>query len=316
MRDVSRKITTRREAKAQALVTMSTETLERIRTHQIPKGDPLEVAKVAAIQAAKNTSSIIPYCHPLPIDFVGVDFALEDTQVRITVVVKANYKTGVEMEALTAASVAALTLYDMLKMLDEDMAIEAVTLLEKSGGKGDFKQGLASRLQAGVLVMSDSISAGKKSDIAGQMIVERLKEEGIPVSHYQILPDEVSGIRETLLNMTDTLKLDLIITTGGTGISPRDNTPEAMSALFEREIPGIAEAMRAYGQERTPYAMFSRSMAGVRGQSIIINLPGSAGGVQESLDALFPSVLHSFKMLWGYGHPETDQRQVPKPLEV
>lgn len=304
MRDISKKIKTLRTASAQATLKLSPATIELIKRGEIPKGDPLPVAKVAAIQAAKNTSQIIPYCHPLPIEFAGVEFDFGADTIVVTTTVKAIYKTGVEMEALAAASVAVLTLYDMMKMLDEEMEISGVKLLSKKGGKSDFKQAYEKPLRAGVLVMSDSIASGKKDDLSGRLIVDRLKAEGLEVIDYKVVPDDIDKIEETLSKYADDLELDLVMTTGGTGLSPRDCTPEAMARLIEREIPGIAEAARNYGQERTPYSMLSRGLAGVRGKTLIVNLPGSKGGVADSLDALFPALLHSFHVLWGGGHSE------------
>ncbi|MCA9842568.1 MAG: bifunctional molybdenum cofactor biosynthesis protein MoaC/MoaB [Cyanobacteria bacterium HKST-UBA03] len=309
MRDITSKIITQRTAVARAVLTVHPDTIKRIQNQDIPKGDPLPVAKVAAVQAAKNTPQLIPYCHPVPVDFVGVEFELSETTITVTTTVKANYKTGVEMEALSAAAAAALNLYDMLKMLDETMTIQTIELLEKHGGKSDFTQGFAHRLKAGVVVMSDSIVEGKKTDRSGQLIVDRLESMAISVHPMVVIPDDPEQIRQTLLKLSDEMRLDLIITTGGTGISPRDNTPQVTKELLDLELPGITEAARAYGQNRTPYAMLSRGIAGVRGASLIINLPGSTGGVKDALDALFPAVLHSFKMLWGYGHEKTDTHQ-------
>jgi molybdenum cofactor biosynthesis protein MoaC len=302
MRDISRKIKTLRSAIAQATLRVSPSTISLIKKNKIPKGNPLEVAKVAAIQGVKNTSQIIPYCHPLPVDFVGVEFALGKSQIVVTVEVKAIYKTGVEMEALTGASIAALTLYDMVKMLDADMEITGVKLLSKRGGKSDFKIKNGFRLRAAVLVMSDSVSAGKKKDESGKLIVERLKKLKIGIADYAVIPDDAKVITNKLLYYADKLKLDLVITTGGTGLAPRDNTPEAVRKIIEREIPGVSEAVRAYGQERTPYAMLSRSVAGVRGKTIFVSLPGSKNAVIEGLDAMFPALLHAFRMLRGEGH--------------
>lgn len=304
MRDISDKIKTLRTATAKATLKLSPETVQLLNENKLPKGDPLPVAKVAAIQAAKNTHQIIPYCHPLPIDFVGVEYSIDDTTIEVEVTVKAIYKTGVEMEALTGASVAALTLYDMMKMVDETMEITGVVLVEKRGGKSDFGESFKKPLRAAVLVMSDSIAGGKKNDLSGRLIKERLEQYNIEVRDYSIIPDEPEMIKKKILTYTDDMRLDLIMTTGGTGMSPRDFTPETMNDIFEREVPGIPEAVRAYGQERTPYSMLSRGRAGVRGNSLIINLPGSKRGVAESLDSLFPFVLHSFKMLWGGGHVE------------
>jgi cyclic pyranopterin monophosphate synthase len=302
MRDISKKTKTLRTAIAVATLRASKASLDAVKNGTVPKGDPLPVAKVAAIQAAKNTCQIIPYCHPLLIDFVGVAFDLGESEIKITVEVKAIYKTGVEMEALTAASAAALTIYDMLKMLDEDMEITGVRLQEKRGGKSDFKNKFAQPLRAAVLVMSDSISAGKKTDASGKIISERLTELGLTVADYRIIPDDKHKIEETLKHYADEMQMDLVITTGGTGLSPRDCTPEAMQAVIEREAPGIAETSRSYGQERMPYSMLSRGKAGVRGETLIVNMPGSRGGVIETLDALFPAILHAFNMMRAGGH--------------
>jgi len=312
--DVSSKIRTLRTATARATLRLSPATIEMIRNHQIPKGDPLEVAKVAAIQAAKNTSQIIPYCHPLPIDYVGVNYEIGENQIDATVVARAIYKTGVEMEALTGASVAALTLYDMMKMLDESMSIETVTLVSKTGGKSDFSDSRDLKLRAAVLVASDSVSAGQKQDRSGQMIVDRLKKEGIEVSNFDVVSDDQDRIRQVLTGYADDLHLDLVLTTGGTGLGPRDNTPEALQGVVEKDASGIAEALRAHGQERTPYAMFSRSAAGLRGHTIFLALPGSTKGVQDSMNTLFPALFHVFKMLRGGGHPEHEKdKLVAKP---
>ncbi len=138
MRDVSAKPVTRRSATARATLRAHPDTIRTIVEGRLPKGDPLPVAKVAAIQAAKNTSQIIPYCHPLPVEHLGVDFEIGVDTITVTTVVVAHYKTGVEMEALTAAAVAALSIYDMAKMIDPGMAVEQVVLIEKTGGKSDF----------------------------------------------------------------------------------------------------------------------------------------------------------------------------------
>jgi cyclic pyranopterin monophosphate synthase len=302
MLDVSGKITTLRTATAQARLIISPETIALIRANKIPKGNPVEVAKVAAVQAAKNTSNIIPYCHPLPIDFVGFETEIGDTWIDVCVTVKAVYKTGVEMEALTGATVAVLTMYDMMKMFDETMSIAEVRLLTKTGGKSDFRTAYEQPLRAAVLVMSDSISSGKKSDASGRMIVERLKKENVEVTDYRIIPDDAERITDVLCHYADNDKLDLVMTSGGTGFSPRDCTPEAMTKVIEREAPGIAEAARSYGQQRTPYSMLSRAKAGLRGKTLFVNLPGSKKGVADSLDALFPALLHSFKMIAGGDH--------------
>ncbi|MBR9978856.1 MAG: bifunctional molybdenum cofactor biosynthesis protein MoaC/MoaB [Bacteroidetes bacterium] len=302
MLDVSQKPRSLRIAIACARLNLSPATIARILDNAVPKGNPLEVAKVAAVQAAKNTSNIIPYCHPLPVDFVGVDYDFGDSWIDTRVTIKAMYRTGVEMEALTAAGIAALTLYDMMKMLDDSMSIGSIVLEKKRGGKAEFKTPYAKPLRAAVLVMSDSIAAGEKSDTSGRLICDRLQSEGVDVEDYRIIPDEKMEIVDIVRSYADEQGIDLVVTTGGTGFSPRDCTPEAMAEIIERPAPGISEAARAYGQERTPFSMLSRAQAGLRGSTLIVNLPGSKKGVADSLDALFPGVLHAFKMIRGGGH--------------
>jgi cyclic pyranopterin monophosphate synthase len=319
MFDISSKSHTLRIASAQAVLYLRPDTLQRIREHSIPKGDPFPVARVAAVQAAKNTSSLIPYCHPVPIDHVAVDFHTGERSVTVTVTVKAVYKTGLEMEALTAATAAALTLYDMLKMIDATMEIGSVSVTEKSGGKSDYLTAYERTLEAAVLVMSDTIAAGNKKDYSGKLIEERLIREGVRVASYDIVPDDTEVIKTMLKKYADEMQLDLVLTTGGTGFSPRDFSPEATRQVIEREIPGISETLRSYGQHRTPFSMLSRGTAGLRGTTLIVNLPGSRRGVTESLDALFPGLLHSFKMINGGGHSfesersDTDMEEQRKP---
>lgn len=138
MKDITAKEYTHRVATAQATLHASTLAMKHLLHGTLPKGDALPVAKVAAIQAAKNTPQIIPYCHPLQLEHVAVDFVLRKNQVTVTVEVAAHYKTGVEMEALTAASIATLTLYDMMKSVDPLMRIDNVVLVKKTGGKSDI----------------------------------------------------------------------------------------------------------------------------------------------------------------------------------
>ncbi len=138
MRDISEKTVTHRTATAKAVVRASESTIDMVRQGSVPKGDPLPIAKVAAVYAAKNTAQMIPYCHPLQIDFADCTFNVGKDRIEITTEVKATYKTGVEMEALTAASVAALTIYDMLKMVDAGIEIVTISLLKKTGGKSDY----------------------------------------------------------------------------------------------------------------------------------------------------------------------------------
>jgi cyclic pyranopterin phosphate synthase len=302
MVDITHKIITQRTATAQAIVKVgSPVTIQAILNKTVPKGDVLEVARTAGLFAVKNTSNSIPDCHPMPIEFTGIEYELLEDSVLIKVTVKAIYRTGVEVEAMHGASIVALTIYDMLKPIDKQVEILAIKLLNKKGGKSDYGVKDDLDLSVAVIVCSDSVSSGEKEDRAGKAISDKIKKLGLSVSNYTIIPDEVAYIQETINKLCSSNK-DLIILAGGTGLSNRDVTPEAIIPMLDRRIPGIEEAIRSYGQERTPYAMLSRSVVGFKGNTLIMALPGSTAGASESMDAVFPSVLHLFKILNGFNH--------------
>jgi molybdenum cofactor synthesis domain-containing protein len=192
-------------------------------------------------------------------------------------------------------------MYDMLKPIDKFIEISAIKLLTKKGGKSDYKDKPIQSLSCAVIVCSDSISAGSKQDFAGKAIIEKLKLQQIETNLYEIIPDEFDIIQNKAKQLSGE-GYNLILFTGGTGLSPRDVTPEAVAPLFDRNIPGIMEAARTYGQERTPYAMLSRGVAGFIKSSLILTLPGSTRGAEETIDALFPYVLHIFRVAEGMRH--------------
>ena len=302
MVDITHKIITQRTATAQAIVKVGTPaTMQAIVNKIVPKGDVLEVARTAGLFAVKNTSNAIPDCHPLPIEYTGIKYELLEDSILIKVTVKAIYRTGVEVEAMHGASIVALTMYDMLKPIDKQVEISTIKLLHKKGGKSDFGAKERRDLSVAVIVCSDSVSAGKKEDRAGKVITDKITNLGLKVSHYAIIPDEIKNIQTTINQLCEDQK-ELIILTGGTGLSNRDVTPEAIIPLLDRRIPGIEEAIRSYGQQRTPYAMLSRSVVGFKGNTLIMALPGSTAGASESIDAVFPSVLHLFQLLNGFNH--------------
>ena len=291
-----------RIARAKAVLSIDAKTAVLIRQRKSPKGDIVEAAKIAATSGAKKTSDLIPYCHPIPIDHIKVLVSVKAREIEVDVEVKSIWKTGVEMEALSGACIGALTIYDMLKPVDDTLFISSVRLVEKSGGIGQFKIKDGNKIRAGVIVVSDSVAAGKRVDKSGKFIVKTLKERSIEVVKYQAVPDDSSTIEELLIKYSDDLQLNLILTTGGTGLGPRDVTPESTRKVIEREITGIAEGSRAYGQRRTPLSMLSRGIAGVRGKSLIINIPGSLNAVSEYFEFLFPGLEHVFRMMEGHGH--------------
>lgn len=301
MVDITHKTNTLRIATAQAIVQVSKpETVEAIQNRMVPKGDVFEMAKAAGFLAVKKTPDLLPDCHPIPVEYTGVQYRIEGLKIVIELTVKTIYKTGVEVEAMHGASVVALTMYDMLKPIDKGVEIHYIRLLEKRGGKSDRKAA-PEGLKVAVVVCSDSISNGVGEDKSGKKIIDKLGAFAIQVSDYTIIPDDKAGIQAKLHSL-QSAAYDMVLITGGTGLSPRDVTPEAVAELLDREIPGIAETARQYGQQRVPTSMLSRSAAGFMGETLIITMPGSTGGVTEYIDALFPHVLHVFTVLEGKKH--------------
>ena len=302
MVDITHKSSTLRIATAQAIVKVSkSETIEAIKNDTVPKGNVFAMSKAAGLLGVKKTPELLPDCHPMPIEFSGIEYEINGLEITVLFTVKTIYKTGVEVEAMHGASVVALNMYDMLKPIDKGIEIHQLKLLEKKGGKSDFKDHFRRNLNAAVIVCSDTISAGQKEDKAGKAIIKKLEECGVSITEYVVIPDENEIIQEKAIQYQKQ-NFDLIIYTGGTGLSKRDVTPEALLPLLERRIPGVEEAIRTYGQDRTPYSMLSRSVAGTIGNTLVLALPGSTNGAKESMDAIFPAVLHIFRILKGARH--------------
>jgi cyclic pyranopterin phosphate synthase len=301
MNNITHKTHTLRKAIATARLTVSSPaTIEMIIGNKVPKGDVFAFSRAAGLLGIKKTADLIPDCHPLPIEYARIDYQVRDLSIHITVEVHTIYKTGVEVEAMHGASVVALTIYDMLKPVDKGIEISHIRLESKSGGKSDGLQYPGQTCKTAVIVCSDTVSAGLTEDQSGKRVIEKLAAVGIEPA-YQVIPDEFSLIRETALQMAAE-KYQLVFFTGGTGLSPRDQTPDAIAPLLTRQIPGIMETVRNHGQQRTPYAMLSRGVAGFIQDTLVITLPGSVQGVRESMDAIFPHILHLFPVAAGIRH--------------
>jgi molybdenum cofactor biosynthesis protein MoaC len=315
MNDITSKQITLRTAKGTGLLLCSMNTLELIKNNAIPKGNVFEIARAAGLLAAKNTAHLIPHCHPVSIDGMYIRFEyIEDNYInenkdapinhygiRINAEAKSIGRTGIEMELLTGISVAALTIYDLLKPVDKNLEITAIKLDQKTGGKSEQKKYFNLPPSCAVLVCSDSTAEGKREDQSGKIIKEMLAEMNAKIADYQIVPDNKELIQQKI---KEWVKQDVqfIFTTGGTGLGPRDNTVAAVKEIIERDADGITEAIRMHGQMRTPMAMMSRAVAGSIGKTMIVTLPGSSDGARQSLEAILPAVFHARKMLKGGGH--------------
>jgi len=301
MVDITHKSNTLRIATAQAIVKVSKqETIQAIHDKTVPKGDVFAMSKAAGLLGVKKTPELLPDCHPMPIEYTGIEYAIEGLDITIQVTVKTIYKTGVEVEAMHGASIVALNMYDMLKPIDKGIEIHAIKLLEKKGGKSSYPIADVSRLKAGIVVCSDTLSQGIGEDKSGAVIQERMQAYGLQTSDIQIIADDAEQIQNVVTLLAK--ENNVVIITGGTGLSKRDITPESVIPLLDKRIAGAEETIRRYGQERMPYAMLSRSVVGTIGDCLVLALPGSSTGVAESLDAVFPALFHSFKVLKGERH--------------
>jgi len=316
MRDITHKQITLRTASATGILFCSAETIALIREDKLPKGNLFDVARAAGFLGAKQTPQLLPHCHPVTIDGMDIQFEFldpvlhadlfgEEVVRRSGIVIRGEARsigrTGIEMEVLVAVSVAALEIYDMLKPVDRQLEIGHIRLLEKRGGKSDRERYLATPTTCAVLVCSDSTAAGTREDKSGRLIVGMLEAVHVQVEHYIVVPDDKTRIQQQIKEWVRE-DIQFIFTTGGTGLGPRDNTVSAVKEILERDAEGIAEAMRGYGQMRTPMAMMSRGVAGSIGKTLIVTLPGSSDGARESLEAILPAIFHARKMLEGGGH--------------
>lgn len=302
MVNITHKSSTLRKAVAVGILKVSKqETIDAVVDRKVPKGDVFEFSRAAGLFACKKTYEVIPDCHPLPVEYTAITHEIDGLNIIVRVEVHTIYKTGVEVEAMHGVMITALTMYDMLKPIDEAIEILSVRLEEKKGGKSDFKYAYPGSLKIAIVTCSDSISNNENEDKSGMIIKELLQKNNLNASFNKVVPDDIDVIQSITKQLVGE-QFDLILFTGGTGLSPRDVTPDAIEPLLEKEVPGIMETVRDYGQQRTPYAMLSRGVAGFIGKTLVITLPGSPNGVKESMCALFPHLLHIFKIREGVRH--------------
>jgi cyclic pyranopterin phosphate synthase len=320
MVDVGAKDVTARVAVAGGRLLVSPRVIELLRGEGVPKGDALGTARIAGILGAKRTPDLIPLCHPIAISGVKVELELTDVAVEIRARVKTTDRTGVEMEALTAVAVAGLTLHDMIKAVDPQAVLTDVRVLSKSGGRsGDWERepgaetsvpaqpkgdprspGLPGGALARVITVSDRSAAGERADTSGPLLASLLIELGFLVDEVVVVADEELAVAAALRDGVSA-GIDLVVTTGGTGFAPRDITPEATRRVIDREAPGVVEVLRAADRQRVPTSILSRAVAGIAGGSVIVNLPGSNGGVRDGVKVLAPVIGHAIAQVRGGG---------------
>ena len=299
MVDVTDKQTSLRVARAEGKIFLAPETIHKIKDDALPKGNVFTTAKVAGVQAAKKTADLIPMCHQLNLSYVDLEFETSENQITITSLVKTKEATGVEMEALTAVSAAALTIYDMCKAVDKTMTIGEIVMLAKEGGKSNHA--VQYRPPVGIITMSDGVAAGQREDTSGAILKDGFEQMGCAIAQHLLLPDGSEKLEPTIRSWIDS-GVELILTTGGTGLGPRDLTIALMEKLFDSRLPGVEQALHAYGRGKITTAALSRLAAGVIGGSIVVCLPGSPGAARDGLTVLVPTIFHAFQMMQGEGH--------------
>ncbi|MAI87038.1 MAG: bifunctional molybdenum cofactor biosynthesis protein MoaC/MoaB, partial [Candidatus Marinimicrobia bacterium] len=238
-------------------------------------------------------------CHQINLSFVDIEFEFKSNSIWVRSIVKTKESTGVEMEALSAVSIALLAVYDMCKAVDKTMEISGVKLIEKNGGKSDYATRY--RPKVGVVTLSDGVVRGKREDISGKILADGFLNSGCVVDHRIVLEDGSDQLVPMIYDWIDS-GVELILTTGGTGLSPRDLTIEVLESIFESKLTGVEQALHAYGRGKIKTAMLSRLTAGLVKGTLVICLPGSSGATRDALEVLIPTIFHSFHMLKGEQH--------------
>ncbi len=314
MVDVGGKTPTRRRALATGSLRMGRAAFALLKSGRLPKGDALALGQAAGILAAKRAPEHIPLCHPLPLERVDVRFLLDANLpgVRAQCEAAAFAKTGVEMEALSGVAAALLAVYDVVKQVDPALTISDVRLEVKEGGKsGVWRHPQSAKRptmaghsaskklgRAAVLTVSDTRS--RKTDVGGPLLAQGLRQLGFKTAKPAIVPDDRQKISAAVARLSESH--DVVALTGGTGLSPRDVTPEAAAAACDRDIPGFGEALRALGAQKTPLARLSRGGAWLRGRCVVVALPGSPSGVRDGLQVLSELLPHALHVARGGGH--------------
>ncbi len=322
MIDVGSKPVTGRRAVARGEIQLSEKVRRAIEEKTVPKGDVLTLAEVAGICAAKRTSDLLPLCHPLILDAVQLHGQVDRDRNRVLIrcEVSSQGRTGVEMEALSGVSAALLCVYDLTKGLDKGAVISGILLEHKEGGKSgswdhpDFSPPTVAGspppesrkelhgLRAAVMTVSDRCYRRESTDQSGALLAAYLTDHGAELCGTALVPDDVQTIRKQVGDLVRDRQLDILLVTGGTGLGPRDVTPEAFQPLWSRNLSGFGELFRNRGLRNTPRAWLSRAEAGLIDKTLAVLLPGSPSGVRDGLDLLDGMIPHMILMVRGGKH--------------
>lgn len=315
MIDVGYKEITHRKAVAVGSIYLSPITLEMIKKRESPKGDILAMAEVAGIMAAKNTSHLLPLCHPLLLNSVKVWFEIKEQHVDCFCEVTCDAKTGVEMEALVGVNISLLTVYDLAKAVDPTIEIQNIYLRTKEGGKSGLwmhpkaepaeekvtKKVELNGLRFSVGTLSDRASQGTYEDKSGMILRQFFTEAGATEVFCRVIPDDKDLLEKLVMEVCE-LRSDVLLLTGGTGISKRDITPEVVKSLASKELIGFGELQRQYGAKYTKLSWLSRSSAYVVKETLVILFPGNPKAVQQGLEGIADLIGHAVRMMKGDSH--------------
>jgi molybdenum cofactor biosynthesis protein MoaC len=292
MDDSSSRPESQTKAEAEAKVYFNNGTERIILEDGNPKIDIITAAKIAGIQAAKKTSEFIPLHHSNALNWVEIDITAEEKYLKITSTVKAITRSSLEMEALTATSVAALTIVDLCKDSDPGVTIQDLKLVQHASKKKILTT--KTSLKVGIIVISDRVIAGLAEDEAGQILQEGFKEAGYQVDNYSIITNDSDKLIEKIQDWLEQ-DIELIVTTGGNGIGPRDITLSSVEPFFDYRLEGVEQTLHSIAQINNSGFYVDRLAAGKIGKTIVICLPMDANLAQDALNIFLPNIHQAFE---------------------
>ncbi|KAA3610222.1 MAG: bifunctional molybdenum cofactor biosynthesis protein MoaC/MoaB [Calditrichaeota bacterium] len=292
MDDSSSKPEAQQSAKAEGKIYFSNGAREILLADNNPKADVITAAKVAGIQAAKRTSEFIPFHHANSLNWVELDFSSSEDHIKIESTVKAVTRSGLEMEALTAVSVAALTILDICKDHDQQVNIQDIKIVPKVSKKKMLT--VKTPLKVGVLVISDRITAGLADDEVGQMLQSGFAKAGYHANNYSIISNDADKLIEKVQEWLEQ-NIELIITTGGNGIGPRDITLTSLEPFFDFRMEGLEQTLHSIAQVNNNGFYIDRLAAGKIGKTIVICLPIDNALAQDALNVILPNIHQAFE---------------------